>query len=113
MDYPGFDGYAERGAVASPEIHLFDAHVYIFRAYFSLPEMAAQDGTPTHAAYGFTNTLIRYLAQHQPTHVACCFDFALTSFRNERFPAYKSSRGDEAPADLEPQFALCTKSPPL
>jgi 5'-3' exonuclease len=34
------------------------------------------------------------------------FDHAMTSFRNEIFPAYKAQR-DEPPADLEPQFELC------
>jgi 5'-3' exonuclease len=90
-----------------PVVHLIDAHVYVFRAWFSLPPMFAPDGTPCGAAYGFANTLIRYLSERAPSHVACCFDFALTSFRNERFPAYKASRGDEAPPELEPQFALC------
>ena len=91
-----------------PRIHLFDAHVYIFRAYFSLPAMEAPDGTPTQAAYGFANTLIRYLAEREPTHLACCFDHAMTSFRNDELPEYKSSRG-EPPADLEPQFELCAQ----
>lgn len=88
-------------------VHLVDAHLYIFRAYHSLPEMRAPDGTPTHAAYGFANTLIKLLAERAPRHAACCFDFALTSFRNELFAGYKASRGTEAPPDLEPQFALC------
>jgi 5'-3' exonuclease len=90
-----------------PVVHLIDAHVYVFRAWFSLPPMLTPDGTPCGAAYGFTNTLIRYLGLREPSHVACCFDFALTSFRNERFPGYKASRGEEVPAELEPQFALC------
>ena len=94
----------------SPLVHLIDAHVYVFRAWFSLPPMQAPDGTPCGAAYGFASTLIRYLAEREPSHVACCFDFALTSFRNERFPGYKASRGDEAPAELEPQFALCREA---
>jgi len=96
--------------MTAPVVHLIDAHVYIFRAWFSLPPMSAPDGTPCGAAYGFTNTLIRYLAQHDPSHVACCFDFALTSFRNELFPGYKASRGDEAPPELEPQFELCQQA---
>jgi 5'-3' exonuclease len=95
---------------ASPVVHLIDAHVYVFRAWFSLPPMAAPDGTPCGAAYGFTNTLIRYLGGRDPSHLACCFDFALTSFRNERFPGYKASRGTEAPPELEPQFELCQQA---
>ena len=95
---------------AVPVVHLIDAHVYVFRAWFSLPPMLAADGTPCGAAYGFANTLIRYLGERDPSHVACCFDFALTSFRNELFPGYKASRGDEVPAELEPQFALCQEA---
>ncbi|MDX1649433.1 MAG: 5'-3' exonuclease H3TH domain-containing protein [Myxococcota bacterium] len=88
-------------------VHLVDAHLYVFRAYHSLPPMEAPDGTPTNAAYGFAGTLIKLLSERAPGHAACCFDFALTSFRNELFPDYKASRGTEPPPDLEPQFALC------
>jgi DNA polymerase I len=89
-----------------PLVHLFDGHVYIFRAYHSLPLMTADDGTPCNAAYGFANTLLRYVADEDPSHVAICFDAAMTSFRNATFPEYKAQRG-ETPDDLEPQFDLC------
>lgn len=89
-----------------PLVHLFDGHVYIFRAYYSLPSMEASDGTPCNAAYGFANTLIRYAAEEDPSHVGICFDAAMTSFRNEVEPEYKAQRG-ETPDDLEPQFDLC------
>lgn len=92
-------------------VHLLDAHVYVFRAWFSLPEMSAPDGTPTNAAYGFTNTLIRYLVREDPTHLACAFDFALTSFRNERFPGYKASRGEEAPPSSSPSSRSARRPP--
>jgi len=69
--------------------------------------MQAPDGTPTHAAYGFANTLIRFLSERAPSHLACCFDFSLESFRNQLLPTYKRSRGEQAPPDLEPQFDLC------
>jgi len=89
-----------------PLVHLFDGHVYIFRAYYSLPPMEASDGTPCNAAYGFANTLIRYAAEEDPSHVGVCFDAAMTSFRNEIEPEYKAQRA-ETPDDLEPQFDLC------
>ena len=89
-----------------PLVHLFDGHVYIFRAYHSLPPMTASDGTPCNAAYGFANTLIRYASEEDPSHVGVCFDAAMTSFRNEIEPEYKAQRG-ETPDDLEPQFELC------
>jgi len=92
--------------VPGPDVHLFDGHVYIFRAYHSLPPMRTPEGLPCQAAYGFANTLIRYLAEERPTHAAVCLDAAMTSFRNELEPLYKAQRG-EPPEDLEPQFAIC------
>ena len=91
---------------AGPLVHLFDGHVYIFRAYHSLPTMTAKDGTPCNAAYGFANTLIRYIAEEDPSHAGVCFDAAMTSFRNAIEPEYKAQRG-ATPDDLEPQFDLC------
>jgi len=88
-------------------VHLIDAPVYVFRAWVTLPAMPAPDGTPTGAAYGYANTLLRFLREREPTHIAACFDHAITSFRNKLFPAYKQSRGTEVPPDLEPQFAIC------
>jgi DNA polymerase-1 len=96
---------AARGS-RGPLVHLFDGHVYIFRAYYSLPPMKAPDGTPCNAAYGFANTLIRYASDEEPSHIGVCFDAAMTSFRNEVEPEYKAQRG-ETPDDLEPQFDLC------
>lgn len=96
---------AARGS-PGPLVHLFDGHVYIFRAYYSLPPMKALDGTPCNAAYGFANTLIRYASDEDPSHIGVCFDAAMTSFRNEIEPEYKAQRG-ETPDDLEPQFDLC------
>ena len=91
---------------ARPVVHLVDSHVYVFRAYYGMPPMQAPDGTPVHAAHGFASTLLRMLGELAPTHFACVFDHAMTSFRNALFPAYKAGR-TEAPADLEPQFDLC------
>jgi DNA polymerase-1 len=91
-------------------VHLIDGHVYIFRAWHSLPEMRAPDGTPTQAAYGFANTLIRHLAQTAPTHAAVCLDHDVNrSFRNQLFPDYKAQRG-EPTEELAAQFPLCAEA---
>ncbi|MBW2272919.1 MAG: exodeoxyribonuclease IX [Deltaproteobacteria bacterium] len=89
-----------------PVVHILDGHVYIFRAYYSMPHMEAADGTPTAAAYGFANTLVKLVADPGLSHAAVCFDYAMESFRNEIEPEYKANRG-ETPDDLEPQFELC------
>jgi len=91
-----------------PIVHLIDGPVYIFRAYHSLPSMSAPDGTPTNAAYGYANTLLKWAAGRQPTHVAVAFDESQESFRNELEPGYKAQRGDP-PEDLEPQFDICVE----
>jgi 5'-3' exonuclease len=89
-----------------PLVHLIDAHVYVFRAFYAMPEMTAPDGTPTGASYGFANTLLKYLDERAVTHAALCFDWAMESFRNELFPRYKATRGSP-PEDLFVQVALC------
>jgi 5'-3' exonuclease len=90
-------------------VYLVDAHVYVFRSYHALPPMHAPDGSLVHAAHGFTGTLLRMLGDLRPTHFACVFDHAMTSFRNELWPTYKEGR-TEAPADLDPQFDLCEEA---
>jgi DNA polymerase-1 len=96
-------------SAAGPLVHLIDASVYVFRAYHALPPMLAPDGTPTHAAYGFTNTCLRYLREAAVAHAAVCFDHSMRSFRNELEPGYKAQRGDP-PADLEPNFAIASRA---
>ncbi len=90
----------------APLVHLIDGHIYIFRAYFSLPSMEAPDGNPTGAAYGFANTLLRFIREHRVEYIGVAFDHAMTSFRNEVEPGYKADRG-EPDAELEAQFGLC------
>ena len=89
-----------------PTLWLLDSHYQIFRAYYAMPDLRAPDGTPTGAVRGYASQLVKLFARERPTHVAAAWDFALTSFRNEIHAGYKAGR-TEAPADLEPQFALC------
>ncbi len=91
-----------------PLVYVFDAHYQIFRAYYSMPDLRAPDGTPVGALRGYTSVLIKFLREHQPTHVVAAFDHAMTSFRNEIYEDYKAGR-QEAPDDLEPQFELCDR----
>ena len=98
-----------RSTGSTRTVHLIDGHVYIFRAHFVMPEMKAPDGTPTGAAYGFTNMLLRHWREQRPTHLAVCFDHAMTCFRNEIEPGYKAQRG-EPDEELEVQFDLCREA---
>ncbi|MEL6904327.1 MAG: 5'-3' exonuclease H3TH domain-containing protein [Planctomycetota bacterium] len=92
----------------SAQLHLVDASPYIFRAFFSLPtSIQSPAGKPVNAVRGFGDFLAKLLVEERPTHVLVAFDGSLTtSFRNDVYPAYKSSR--ELPdEDLVAQLEAC------
>lgn len=87
---------------------LVDASPYIFRAFYSLPSsMRDKDGKQANASRGFADFLGKLLTDESPSHILVAFDGSLTtSFRNEIYPAYKSSR--ELPdAELMAQLEAC------
>lgn len=88
--------------------YLIDASVYVFRAYYSLPDdMVDESGNPVNALYGFCRFLGDFMEQVKPQHVAVAFDESLTSsFRTTIYPEYKANR-DPAPEELKRQFAQC------
>jgi 5'-3' exonuclease len=88
-----------------PPVYLVDASVYIFRAWFSMPDAFVNGaGEPTNAVYGFSGFLCNLLEQTAAEHVAVAFDESLTtSYRNEIYPEYKANR-DPAPVELKRQF---------
>jgi 5'-3' exonuclease len=64
-------------------------------------------GRPVNAVFGFVGFLTRLLAEERPTHLAAVYDRSLTtSFRNDLYPAYKSSR-ELPPPELERQQTAC------
>lgn len=93
-------------------IHLIDASVFVFRAWFSIPpEMTAPDGTPVNAVYGYARFITDYLEdlrRRSPAdEMAVAFDESLTtSYRNEIYPEYKANR-ELPPPELEQQFEHC------
>ena len=90
--------------------YLIDASVYVFRAYYSMPDdMVDDDGNPINALYGFCRFLGDFMEQVRPDHIAVLFDESLTtSFRTEIYPEYKANR-DPAPEELKRQFAQCRR----
>jgi len=89
-------------------LYLVDASVYVFRAYYSIPDsMTDRDGRPVNALYGFAGFLIDLLRDARPEHMAVAFDESLTSsYRNEIYPPYKANR-ELPPQELEYQFGMC------
>ena len=92
-------------------VWLIDASIYIFRAYFSLPDRwHTAEGMPLNAVYGYVGFLLDFLAETEmPPHCAAAFDESLgTCFRNNIYAQYKASRElpDEA---LAFQLKACRK----
>lgn len=90
--------------------YLIDASVYVFRAYYSMPEdMVDGHGNPVNALYGYCRFLGDFMEQVNPEYVAVLFDESLSkSFRTEIYPEYKANR-DPAPDELKRQFAQCRR----
>ncbi|MEM7765212.1 MAG: 5'-3' exonuclease H3TH domain-containing protein [Pseudomonadota bacterium] len=91
-------------------IYLIDASVYVFRAWFSVPDdMCDPEGNPTNALYGFTRFLADFLEFESPDYIAVAFDESLAqSYRNDIYPDYKANR-DPAPPELDRQFKQCRR----
>ncbi|HYD30492.1 MAG TPA: DNA polymerase I, partial [Azospirillaceae bacterium] len=87
------------------DLYLVDGSGFIFRAFHALPPMTRPDGTPVNAVLGFTNMLMKLLADHHAQAVVVVFDAKRANFRNEFYPEYKAHR-PEAPEELKPQFPL-------
>ncbi len=90
--------------------YLIDASVYVFRAYYSMPDdMVDDSGNPINALYGFCRFIGDFMERVTPEYVAVLFDESMTeSFRLEIYPEYKANR-DPAPADLKRQFEQCRR----
>jgi len=88
--------------------YVIDASVYVFRAWFSIPEdMQDSNGNPVNALYGFARFLSDFLEHSKPEYAAVAFDTSLTTcFRNDIYPDYKANR-DPAPDELKQQFERC------
>lgn len=74
---------------------LIDASIYIFRAWFSLPDRwHSPRGQPLQALYGYAGFLADFLQQTgSPACCAAAFDESLHSnYRNDIYPDYKRSR---------------------
>ena len=57
-------------------VYLLDASIYIFRAYFSMPDRwCTPQGMPLNAVYGYVATLLDLIAQIGPQPLlAAAFD---------------------------------------
>jgi DNA polymerase-1 len=90
--------------------YLIDASVYVYRAYYSMPEdMVDANGNQVNALYGFCRFIGDFMEQVTPEFVAVAFDESMTEcYRTEIYPEYKANR-DPAPPELKRQFEQCRR----
>jgi 5'-3' exonuclease len=85
-------------------LHLLDATYELFRAHFGRPPHAAADGSAAGATVGVIESILSLLREDGVTHLGCATDRVIESWRNDRYPGYKSSAG--MPPELLAQFPL-------
>ena len=85
---------------------LIDASIYIFRAWFSLPDQwHSRDGRPLSAVYGYTRFLLEFIEQTgNAFYGAAAFDESLGSnYRNDIYPA----KSGKEQGQIESALAEC------
>lgn len=91
-----------------PAVHLLDASIYIFRAWFAVPPTwVSSSGMPTNAVVGFAGFLAGLIAHDPRGRFLAAFDESLGScFRHRIHPGYKQRRALPDPA-LAFQLSAC------
>lgn len=86
------------------QIHLLDATYELFRAHFGRPPHAGLDGDPVGATLGVVESVLSLLREDGVSHLGCATDHVIRSWRNDRYPGYKTEAG--MPPELLAQFGL-------
>lgn len=92
-------------------LHLVDGTYELFRSHFSpRPGRTSPSGQDVKATVGVMAAVLALLddADEDVTHLAIAFDNPIESWRNERFPGYKSSAGVDP--ELLAQFDLVERA---
>lgn len=85
-------------------VMMVDGHALVHRAFHALPEdLSTSSGEPTNAVLGFTNVVLKEVAELRPTHLLMAMDRPVPTFRHDRFAAYKATR-PATPHPLRVQF---------
>lgn len=70
-----------------------------------MPYLSNRQHQPSGAVFGFSNLLVKIIAEQKPDYIAVAFDHARKTFRNEIFAEYKGTRKQTSP-DLSCQFPV-------
>jgi DNA polymerase I len=84
-------------------LFLIDGNSQVYRAYHAIRGLTGPEGRPTNAVFGFVSMLRKLVADQRPDLVACAFDLAGPTFREELAADYKANRAP-MPDDLVAQI---------
>ncbi|HSH21873.1 MAG TPA: 5'-3' exonuclease H3TH domain-containing protein [Candidatus Caenarcaniphilales bacterium] len=90
------------------QLHLLDATYELFRAHFGRPATFDGQRRPVGATVGLIESTLALLRVDGVTHLAGASDHVIRSWRNERWPGYKTEAGI-AP-ELLAQFSLAEEA---
>jgi 5'-3' exonuclease len=72
---------------------LLDSASMYFRAFFGVPDITNDEGTPVNAVRGFMDFISRLVEQYDPDRLVCCWDNDWRpAWRVELIPTYKTHR---------------------
>jgi 5'-3' exonuclease len=72
---------------------VLDSASMYFRAFFGVPEVTAEDGTPVNAVRGFLDFISRLVGEYRPSHLVCAWDNDWRpQWRVDLLPSYKAHR---------------------
>ena len=84
---------------------LLDTASMYFRAFFGVPEIKADNGTPVNAVRGLLDFISRLVVGYRPTHLVCCWDNDWRpQWRVDLIPSYKAHRVLAARPGSEPDL---------
>lgn len=89
-------------------IFLIDGSSFIFRAFYAIPHLSSQKGTPTNAIYGVVNMLLKIMKEFQPSYIAVVMDSKGKTRRHEAYRDYKANR-PSLPEELAVQIPFIEK----
>ena len=76
------------------QVHLLDATYELFRSHFApRPQHLDRDGNPANATIGLIESTLYLFREEGVTHLAGASDHVIESWRNTRWPYYKTGAG--------------------
>ncbi len=71
---------------------IIDGNSIINRAYYAIPPLYTNDGTPTNAIHGFLRMVLAITKEKNPEYLVVAFDVKGGNFRHRMYKEYKGTR---------------------